>query len=117
MTHEKLEEQLGQICHPGRSGRLLFLGLLICLPLFYWWGLGVRVHPVRTLEINERGDLVSIKERGRGLNFNQVQAIRNEQGKWEEFDPKSLEQLPPGEVELKWEAQNLWALIRSELFP
>jgi|SaaInlStandDraft_1057018.scaffolds.fasta_scaffold02784_2 hypothetical protein len=117
MTQEKLDEQLGQICHPGRSGRLLFLGLLICLPLFYWWGLGLRVHRVRMLEIDERGELVSLKERGRALNLKQVEAIRNKEGEWEAFDPKRLERLPAGEIELKWEAENIWSLIRSELFP
>lgn len=117
MTQEKLEEQLGEICHPGRSGLLLFLGLLICLPLFYWWGLGIRVHPVRKVEIDEREELVSIQKRSHDLNLEQVISIRKEEGEWEEFDSKHLGQLPPGKIELKLEAQNLWSLLRSELFP
>jgi|SaaInlStandDraft_1057018.scaffolds.fasta_scaffold02784_5 hypothetical protein len=40
MTHEKLEEEIGQICHPGRSGLLLILGLLVCLPYVIVGGLG-----------------------------------------------------------------------------
>ena len=104
------------ICRPQSSGWLLLIGLIICLPLFYYWGNHIQIEPVRVLHLGEDGVLKVNKKFSWSLNPKEAKSIELDEEGWVELKDELLKGLAPGDYKIKWKEKNLWALIKLELF-